>query len=545
MKRKILFLTALICTQLAFSQTNTYNEAIKLYNDGEFNAAAKTFDIIFEAYTFQLSNGELYNGACIYALNGEPEKAFRILEYLAEYGGYANEQHITTDTDLVTLHDSPQWQKLLNRIKINNLPLSQKVKTELLKAKKILETDNGKLWGEPIWNDNILALAADNSAYSLTAFAGSEQDTSGVYYAKLPANNLYFVNTTQDYDNQKYATVREDYLSDNSSTIIHELFHLVQQKHRPLGGAPVEYLENYDAREWLRLEFQALRNCLNVIDKHFGKTTQIDEYLQDAFIFRIMRHKGNEKFLQNELELETNEGLANYTGHILSSYPNKYEMAIKELNQREQINSYTRMYVYATGVAYGVIFDYLKIDWRQGLDTVYNFEEIYESKYLKTKLLFDENSIEKSKERNNYAEIHRQETERKEAAERKIAELRRQLVDSPTLSAKLADPYFGRSYDANGLTFVDGAGMAYTTFITGNDAPEGKNFGSFKFSATHLYPEIKGIIETPDGTFIFPLPFRQEGNKIIGETYEITLNDGWSVKQKNDKGDFEIVKEEQ
>ena len=521
-----------------------YNEAIKLYEEGAYEEAAKEFDVAYQEFSFQLSDSELYNGVCIYALNKDVRKAFEILDYLATYANFPNLNHILTDSDLDNLHNDPQWQKIINQFKSNNLPVAEKAKEELSKAKKILESDNGKLWGEQIWNDRILALAADNSVYALTSFAGSSQDSGGLFVAKLPANTFSFVNTTQNYDNQQYATVREDYLSDNSATIIHELFHILQNKHRILNGTPIDYLDNYDARLWLRLEFQALRNCLNSIDKDKDKK-QIDNYLQDAIVFRKMRHKGNEEFLQRELELETLEGLANYTGHVLSTYPNKYERAIKEINQRESLNSYTRMSVYATGFAYGVIFDYLKMNWKQGLDSVYHFEEIYEDEYLKHKLILNEQLVEQAKERNNFTEIHQQETERKDIAESRISELRRQLVEEPTLSVKLVDPKLRMAYDANGTVMIDGAGMAYTTMIEVTDASGGNNFGSYSFSAIHNPVKITGVLYTIDGIFVFPLPFRQEGNKIIGETYEIILNEGWAVIKKNDKGDFEIVKEEE
>ena len=536
----------LLClTTVSYGQVSaTYNAAMKLYENGTYKEAAKEFDSLYNEFSFQLSDYELYNGACIYALNNEVKKALDILEYLATIANYTNLNHIVNDSDLDILHSEPQWEKIINQIKCNNLPVAEKAKKELLKAKKILEYDNGKLWGEQIWNDRILVLAADNSVFALTPFAGSIQDSSGLYYAKLPANTLSFTNTIQDYDNQQYAAVTEYSLSDNSATIIHELFHILQHKHRMLNGMPIDYLDKYDARQWLRLEFQALRNCLNSIIKNEDRR-QIDDYLQDAIVFRKMRHTGYEEFLQRELELETLEGLADYTGHVLSTYPNKYERAIKELNGRESLNTYTRMSVYATGFAYGVIFDYLKINWKQGLDSVYNFEEIYEIKYLKHNLLLDEHLIEKAKERNNYPEIYLQETERKDIAERRVSALRRQLVEEPTLSATPIDMNFRRGYDANGTVMIDGAGMAYTTIVQATDVSGGKNFGSFTFSAINYPEKITGILETIDGTYIFPLPFRQEGNKIIGDTYEIVLNEGWVVKKKNDQGDFEIVKEEE
>ena len=157
--------------------SKNYNEA---YEKGAYKEAAKEFDKVYQAFSFQLPDNELYNGACIYALNNEIKKAFEILEYLATFANYPNYNHVVSDTDLDNLHNEPQWEKIINQLKHNNLPIAEKAKEELLKAKKILETDNGKLWGKPIWDDRILVLAADNSVYALTPFAGSSPGSGGI-----------------------------------------------------------------------------------------------------------------------------------------------------------------------------------------------------------------------------------------------------------------------------------------------------------------------------------------------------------------------------
>lgn len=71
--------------------------------------------------------------------------------------------------------------------------------------------------------------------------------------------------------------------------------------------------------------------------------------MKDAVIFRKERQQQYSKYLNDELEIETLEGLANYTGFVLSSYDNKYEKAIEEINQREEAKTYTRPFPYATG----------------------------------------------------------------------------------------------------------------------------------------------------------------------------------------------------
>ncbi|MFV0387731.1 MAG: hypothetical protein ACK5NT_03160, partial [Pyrinomonadaceae bacterium] len=61
-----------------------------------------------------------------------------------------------------------------------------------------------------------------------------------------------------------------------------------------------------------------MRNCLDAID-HKKKKSEISQYLEDALRYRKLRQTKYKVFLEKELELETLEGLANYTGFKLST----------------------------------------------------------------------------------------------------------------------------------------------------------------------------------------------------------------------------------
>ena len=521
-----------------------YSELIKeawgFYEAKEYLKSGHKYNEAFIAFGGKGFINDRYNAACSWALANEVDSAFVQLFKIADLINLAD---IMQDSDLNNLHKYPRWNELIDLIRAS---VKEKVVTELLKAKKILEDDAGKLWGKPIWDDHVLVLSSDNTAYSLTPFAGSVATENGIYSTLLPTGQLAYVNTTQEYDGKRYATIRDDYLSDNSATIIHELFHILHSKHRVLNGSAINYMDNYDAREWLRLEYQALRNCLNSIDQSKDPKT-ISDYLQDAMVYRKIRQTKYSSFLELETEIETLEGLANYTGYVLSTYSNKYELAIKEINERENTNTFIRNFSYATGFAYGIIFDYLKLDWKQGLDIVYNFLDIYEKNYLKEPLSITKQREAMANERNNYATIHKEETERKETNEKNIKLLREQLIEPPTLSVILPLTY-SQSYDMNGTVVIDSFNVVYTTLFYGTDISQGENFGSFTFSSQNKKHEITGILITKsetENTITFPLPFRIEGNKIIGDTYEITLNNNWKVELKNEKGDFQIVKKEE
>lgn len=536
----------LLITLPVFSQkdkTSLYNEAMKQYGDKDYKAAAKTFDKIF---SYQLSNKRLYDGACIYALDQQKARALDILAYLAGKQFYTNYDHLVKDSDLTGLHNDKRWSIIVNKVKDNKAFAAQRlpgrIAAALNKAKQLLQADNGKLWGQLIWNENILVLDYDNTVYSLTRFPGSKTGNGKIYYAKLAPNTLAFVNTVQTYAGKDYAIVLSNYLSDHSITIIHELFHLLQMKTRRFNGDAVKYLDNYEARELLRLEYQALRNALYHAG-HKSAQRKVAACLEDALRFRKIRQAHNKDYLRQELEIETLEGLANYTGFALSGAPDKYEEAIEEIYQREQAQTYTRPFPYATGVAYGLLFDHLHIQWKDGLDKVYNFLAVYE-KAKAAPVDTTANQLARARQSNNFEQIHREEESRKVRNEKLLAYYRGLLQEKPTLRAQITDEMdYNRTFNMNGTIEIPGLGTVYSG-IQGRDK-SGNSFGSFKTMEEKSFLGNAGVLMLHDyKTFIFPTPFRVEGNKIIGDTYEIALNEGWSAEKADDTGNYVIRKKD-
>jgi hypothetical protein len=535
------FLSAQLFSQ-SINTDSVYNASMALYKAGKFSDAAHVFNEIYDAKKFGLSSSYLYDGACIYSLNGDIERAFEIIDYLVTVKFYSNYKHITTDSDLKNLYAFPKWQEITEKVKDNVAKSEERakrrIKTELLKAKKILADDNGKLWGITIPSENLLVLMG-NTVFSLKQIPDSKTIDSVVFFREIPANTLALTNSVQKFEGEDYATVLTNYLSDSSSTIIHELFHSVQNKKIRLFGLPINYLDEYDAREWLRLEYQALRNCLNAINSKSARNT-ILLYANDAFTYRKIRQTKYKSFLKEETEIETSEGLASYTGYKLSTYPNLYEIAIKGINERERANTYTRPFAYATGLSYGLIFDFLGLDWRHGLNQVYNFLDIYETLFLKDSLTVPAAGLAAMNERSNYRQIHLEEEARKAIAEKNLAYYNDLFFVKPSLSVRLKDSLYGTSYDMNSTLVFKDKGIVFPR-ISGTDG-SGNNFGNFKTLPEKEGLGVSGVLNSmAEKKFYFPLPIKVEGNKIIGETYQIDLKDGWIVRTVNAKGDLEIV----
>ncbi len=525
-----------------------YNAAMAHYETKDYKNSAKNFDLFFEENGNLIYNNGIYNAACTYSLNGEHKKALNWLEYVVEEKFYSNLDHIKSDTDLKELHKySSRWNNILKNVQqnIDTAPERNRkaIKKELFKAKEILTSDYGSLWKINLWNPKVLVIDYDKTIYSLEELIGSETKDSILYYTKFKENELSFTNTTQDYRGVKYATVMINSINDNSATIIHELFHLAHlADNTNLRANPIPYLDKFDARLLMRLEYQALKNALHQADKS-ADATIVASYVNDALIMRKIRQAKYSAYLEEEIELETVEGLANYTGIKLSTVTNKYQYAINEINNRESAETYTRPFPYATGPAYGILFDYLKMDWRLELDKIFNFLEIYEKQYLKNTILTDENAIFAAKQRNNFKNINQEEAERKIEFEKLTAYYTNLLITQPTLKTILVDKKFSLSFNMNGTLILDDYGIVYSG-AKGTDL-SGENFGNFHIISGKDKLGEGGILKLKNietTTYMFPLPTKIEGNKIYGDFYEIELNEGWEVAKIKGTEDLEIVK---
>jgi hypothetical protein len=114
MKRPITILLLFICS---FTYGQTYKSIIAqadgFYDSKEYQ---KSVDKFKEAFTIEQKNaGDLYNAACAASLNGTKDLAFQWLN-LALKNGWTNIEHLKTDSDLVSLHDSKEWKDLLTKM---------------------------------------------------------------------------------------------------------------------------------------------------------------------------------------------------------------------------------------------------------------------------------------------------------------------------------------------------------------------------------------------------------------------------------------------
>ncbi len=89
------------------------------YREGEFTEAARLFGLAAAAP--QSRAPASYDQACAHALSGNVDAALDALDR-AVAAGYSNINHMSQDTDLMTLHDDPRWRQLLGDFRVSVSP---------------------------------------------------------------------------------------------------------------------------------------------------------------------------------------------------------------------------------------------------------------------------------------------------------------------------------------------------------------------------------------------------------------------------------------
>ncbi len=122
MKTFILTLILLNLTINTFSQDiREYDKLVNLgweqYGQENYKASAEYYSEAFKANDWKATSFDRYNSACSWALCEAQDSALYQLEYIYENMNYSDFNHIKSDSDLNSLHETKRWNILLSKIK--------------------------------------------------------------------------------------------------------------------------------------------------------------------------------------------------------------------------------------------------------------------------------------------------------------------------------------------------------------------------------------------------------------------------------------------
>jgi len=382
--------------------------------------------------------------------------------------------------------------------------------------KEYLAKENGKLWNHHLYGP-LLFVNQDNRT-----IIANEKDTKGILtkngeiYTGILPNEINIANTAFDWNGKRWTMLMlplpEDY-NERLNLLIHELFHRIQPE---LGFVNLiekqsNHLDDLNGRIFLKLELEALRSAL----MSDGETTK-QKHIQNALLFRNYRYKLYSGAKENENTLELNEGIAEYTGSILSNRTDEKlkEHYVQMINNFYNNHTFVRSFAYITMPVYGY-FIYLKNDsWNKEISNSTNLTDYISGFFnisIPTDLIETINAI---KGDYSFEEIESFEVNRDNELKKLIAEYETKFLTNPTLTIQFENMKI--SFDPRNIMPLKNLGTVYPNLRISD------NWGI-------LTVENGALLSNNWDKVTVSEPAKTNDNIIEGDGWKLELNSNWEL----------------
>lgn len=394
-------------------------------------------------------------------------------------------------------------------------------------AKVICSRDAGALWGHTLCGPMLLVDPVDRSVTANQADAGGVLKASGpVFTGVLPPSEIV-ASTTVEWSGTRWSEILWPLPDEDAKRhvmIAHELFHRIQADLKMvLTDGDNRHLDTLDGRYLLQLEWRALAKALEA-PTSVGRRAAI----ADALLFRRERYRLFSNAASGENALESNEGVAEYTGVRLGLDTSKarIDYAIGDLSAFVQAPTFVRSFAYATGPAYGLLLDRADPKWRTKLVSGQRLDQM-----LSTAMKLPAPAFATLKAREAVYDdgtLHAREVIRDQQKTARMAALKAKLVDGPVLTL----PLHHSNYQFNPQTLqpLGNLGMVYPTMRLTDD------WGVLEVESDALVNQDKKVA-TVSAAGIDP-------SKLRGAGWHLSLKQGWTVVPDARKGDVIVQKAE-
>jgi hypothetical protein len=377
-------------------------------------------------------------------------------------------------------------------------------------------SDNGQLWGRSIAGPMMFVDAQSRTVIANERDAqGLLREDKGLWIGTLPSD-INPANTSQKFGGRLWSMVVWP-VSDNryarARLLLHESFHRIQDSLGIPAFSPANaHMVSADARIMTRLEWRALTEAL------LNSGAKRKQALADALTFRARRQSLAPGAAEEERKLELNEGLAEYTGLVLSGLPRSalYDRAAVSLGQAENGENLSRSFAYASGPAYGLLLDDAGRGWRKRLLSSADIAEIARVAYAIPAV----NAANADKLVDRYAGARMIADERARETKRLAREssLRTKFTSGARLKLPIAGS-FSFSFDPNAVLPVKDLGTVY------RGARVTDKWGILEVDGDVLFEKradgaITGVVLSNPVV---------AGDSIRGDGWKLVLAQGWVV----------------
>lgn len=393
---------------------------------------------------------------------------------------------------------------------------------------KIETNKHQQLWSTDLYKP--ILLVNPNTRQVFTNFpdkAGILLPIGKIYSGILP-NEINIANTAFNWNGIRWAMIMLPLpvnKQERINLLAHELFHVSQPSLGfKLFNTENNHLDKKDGRIYLRLELEALKMTLQTTNKIEQKT-----HLNNALTFRKYRYSLYPGADTTENLLELNEGIAEYTGSVISGRNKKQsiEHFVQSISSFLSNPTFVRSFAYQTIPIYGYLLDNTKKGWNREITIKTNLTD-YFIKEFHVLLPYDlKKTTDLILNQYNGKVIISEEKTREEKINKLIAEYKSKFITQPHF--EIVFEQMNVSFDPRNILPIEDKGTVYPNIrVTDN----------------------WGILTVENGALMSPnwnkisvtIPLKSENNNIIGDGWTLELKDGYSVTRDESTGNYKLTK---
>lgn len=391
---------------------------------------------------------------------------------------------------------------------------------------KTVTAEHKDLWGCYLYSPILLVRPDTREVFANQAdTAGVLQQDGSVFTGTLP-NAVNIANTSIRWNGVQWAMLilplpeRRD---DRLNLLAHELFHRAQpQLGFVLYNVDNNHLDQKEGRAYLRLELEALKAAVLA-----GTHEAMKESIANALTFRLYRYAVYPGADSTENRLELNEGIAEYTGMMMSGRTNEQQQThfTESIQQFLTNPTFVRSFAYQTTPMYGYMLYGMRSGWNKEITTTTNLTE-YFLKAFGVEVPKDlKSSVTAQIDQYNGQQIFAEETAREATIKKLIAENKRKYIEQPHLEIPLIA--MNVSFDPRNIMPLEDKGT--------------------------VYPNIRitdkwGILTVKSGALVssdwkkvsLSIPIDINEKKIVGEGWVLELEEGYNLV-KMEEGNYKLI----
>lgn len=393
---------------------------------------------------------------------------------------------------------------------------------------KIEVQKHRQLWEKDLYGPMLLVNPNSKQIFANFSDSIGILKQNGRIYSGILPGKINVANTAVNWNGRRWAMIMLPLpinKQDRINLLAHELFHVSQPSLGfKLFNTENNHLDQRNGRIYLRLELEALKKALHTNSKIERKT-----HLTNALAFRKYRYLLYPGTDITENLLELNEGIAEYTGSIISGRNRKQssEHFVQSINSFLGNPTFVRSFAYQTIPVYGYLLDNTRKGWNREITIKTNLTDYFINAFNITL----PNDLKKTTDlimnQYNGEAIMSEEKTREEKTKKLIAEYKSKFVTQHHF--ELVFEQMNVSFDPRNIIPVEDKGT--------------------------VYPNIRvtdkwGILTVENGALMsskwdkisVTAPLNMENKNISGDGWTLELSDDYSVTKDEITGNYKLKK---